>query len=293
MLLATRRPGLAFAALLAVVFITAAWWTLALWPVSATAPAWLMTTRSACFGTVGSGLPDAGGWILLIGEPLGMVAALAVVWGENLRADLLRLMRARYARFGLLVLGAAVATGVFAAGRRVASAKAGTGDERFAVMPPLPPRSSSAPPPLSLRDQHGGTTTLADARGGWTIVVFAFGHCETVCPLIVNDVLRARREQHAQDVRVFVVTLDPWRDTPDRLSAIAAGWGLGARDRVLSGEVVVVNQTLDAWGIARRRDANTGNIDHGSAVFVLNPDGNIAWRLDGAPMRVAEALKQR
>src|SRR5262245_28803820 len=88
------RPGLALIGLVVIGAITAAWWALALWPASATLPEWLLRTRAACFGARPDGLPDAAGWILLIGEPLGMVGVLVAIWSRELVSDLNRL-RAR------------------------------------------------------------------------------------------------------------------------------------------------------------------------------------------------------
>jgi len=79
----TARGALALGALATILAITAAWWALALWPLAG-APAWLARTREVCFGAAPGGLPDAGGWILLIGEPVGLVTVLAVVWGGAL-----------------------------------------------------------------------------------------------------------------------------------------------------------------------------------------------------------------
>jgi cytochrome oxidase Cu insertion factor (SCO1/SenC/PrrC family) len=87
-----------------------------------------------------------------------------------------------------------------------------------------------------------------------------------------------------------VVTLDPWRDTPDRLATIATAWQLGPDDRVLSGTVEEVTAALDAWGIPRVRDPNTGDIGHGSTIVLVDPEGRAAWRVEGAPDRIRVAL---
>jgi hypothetical protein len=77
----------ALAALVAIGLVTAAWWALALYP-AATAPDWVSRTRLACFGAAPGGLPNAGGWILLAGEPLGMLAMLLAAFGDAVRRDL-------------------------------------------------------------------------------------------------------------------------------------------------------------------------------------------------------------
>jgi cytochrome oxidase Cu insertion factor (SCO1/SenC/PrrC family) len=284
------RPPMAVVALAAILVITAAWWALALWPLDAAAPDWVVRTREVCFGATRTGLPHAGGWLLLIGEPIGMFAVLLVVWGDDLRAGLARLHRrlpGRIASAAVLVLGV---SGLFAAARRVADAAGVGAAESFALSPPLPPRGRDLAPPLVLTDQHGAVTDLADLRGRWIMVTFAFGHCEDICPVIVQHARRAREDEGAAHVPLFVVTLDPWRDTPDRLPSIAAAWELAGDDRVLGGSVAEVTAALDGWRVARQRDTATGDVLHGSTIVLVDPAGREAWRIEGAPQRAREAL---
>lgn len=286
------RPPLAVVALAAILVVTAAWWALALWPLSAAAPAWVVVTREVCFGASRTGLPHAGGWLLLIGEPIGMLAILMVVWGADLRAGLGRLHRRLPGRLASAAVVLASVVGLVAAGRRVATAMDAPAAEPFEVATPLPERGSAPVPALALVDQHGATAPLAAYRGRWVMVTFAFGHCEDICPIIVDIAKRARRDAGADEVPLLVVTLDPWRDTPERLATIAAAWELGPDDRALSGSVAAVNAALDAWGIARARDETTGDVVHGNTIVVVDPDGRAAWRIEGAPQRVREALSR-
>lgn len=289
---ARQRPGLALTALAAILVITAAWWALALWPLAPAAPQWLLTTRAVCFGATADSLPHAGGWLLLIGEPIGMLAALMIVWGRELRRDFAQLHTRALGRLVTTAVVVACVVGVAATARRVAAATGASGGEPFAVSTPLGERRHDAPPPLALIDQQGRRTTLDAFRGRWLIVTFAFGHCDAICPLIVHDVLRARVDEGTPHVPLAVVTLDPWRDTPDRLAAIAAAWGLGTDDRMLSGTIEEVNETLDAWGVPRTRNPDTGEITHPGVIVVLDPAGRVAWRIEGATHRVREALER-
>ena len=274
------RPGLALLTLLAIVAITAAWWALALWPVGAAEPEWLVRTRAACFGAAPGGLPDAGGWILLIGEPLGMVGVFLAIWRQSLAEDLRRLRAdplwrivagnltvAAIVAFGLL--GARVARG-YGVGRSVATRDAG-----------VLTRLDAVAPSVTLVDQHGRLVSLGDFRDRPALLTVAFGHCTTVCPTIVGDLMAARRSAGRTDVRLLVLTIDPWRDTPDRLPTLAEHWGLAPDDRVLSGTVGDVTAALDALGIARTRDETNGTVEHPATVMFLDTRGRIAWRLDG------------
>ena len=86
-----RHPEEAWALGAAVVLlaITWLWWAFALWPVDASAE-WLTRARNVCFGVGPSGMPDAGGWILLIGQPLGMAGVLVVGWRRELARGMAR-----------------------------------------------------------------------------------------------------------------------------------------------------------------------------------------------------------
>jgi protein SCO1/2 len=288
---AAGRARAALAALAGIVAITASWWALALWPVSADAPGWLLRTREVCFGSRAETLPDAAGWLLLIGQPAGMVMLLVTIWGAELRAGV-TLAMARTA--GQLALGAGLAlvvAGLGATAVRVRAANAepfSTGAMDAAAQLT---RVNDAAPAFALTDQFGGEVSLQSFRGRPVIVTFAFGHCETVCPLIVEDVLAARRRIEGAPPPVLVVTLDPWRDTPRRLQSIAASWRLDADAHLLSGPPDAVERTLNAWRVPRARNQKTGAITHPSLVYIVDADSRIAYVVTGGAETIAAAVR--
>jgi cytochrome oxidase Cu insertion factor (SCO1/SenC/PrrC family) len=289
MVAARERRGAALIALYVIVAITAAWWALALWPVGEIPPEWLARTRGACFGTGESGLPSAGGWVLLIGEPIGMVGLLLVIWGGSLRADLQRAWRRWWGRTMLLVSAAALVTVAALSGTRVAAAMSArsapvNGEAGAGVVT----RPGTPLPTVALVDQHGTRAPIVAPAAARTLVTFAFGECEAVCPTAVHDLLAARDEAGRPDVPIVVVTLDPWRDTPDRLATIARHWGLASNDRVLSGSVAEVAALLDAVGVHRARNRQTGDIDHLTTVLVVSADSRVLWRGTGGGRAMME-----
>lgn len=274
-----RREAVGLTLLAAVAVVTAAWWSLALWPLSSDAPAWLARTRWVCFGAAADGLPNAGGWIALIGEPIAMTLLLLVVWGDAVRGGL-QVLRA--SPRGRLALGATVVValaGLGAAAARVAVA-ADTGFDTFALTAADATRIDRDAPPLALIDQSGQPFTLAATRGQPVLVTFAFGHCETVCPLVVHDVLTAAARA-AVTPHIVIVTVDPWRDLPSRLPAVARSWELPPDARVLSGTVAAVTATLEAWGVGITRDERTGDVVHPAIVYLLDRHGRIAFTAPG------------
>lgn len=288
---APRHGGAAVATLAVILVITAGWWALALWPV-ADAPVWLLLTRETCFGTASTGLPDAGGWLVLMGQPLSMLLVLLAVWGRDLRAGL----RAAAERVtGQLLLGAASAlllAGAMGVAVRVRMADAQPfASSRTEEVAGQLTRINDVPKPLALVNQVGDTITLAQFVGRPVIVAFAYAHCETVCPLIVNDVLNARDKVADRDPAVLIVTLDPWRDTPSRLPSIAARWGVTGDVHVLSGPPEQVERVLNAWRIPRVRNERTGDLSHPSLVYVLGADGRIAYAVPSSEPVIRAAVE--
>lgn len=291
-----RAARAALATLALLVLVTAAWWALALWPAPGETPAWLARTRAVCFAADESGLPGPAGWMVLVGQPLGMLGLLLAGWRGALRRGLGALAASWRGRTVLATWCVLVAGGFALAGVRVARAQ-GPEDGVFfthELPPPTYPRLDRPAPGHGLVDQRGETVSMARLRGRPVLVTFAFGHCETVCPLAVQQVLSARETlEEEMDPAVVVVTLDPWRDTPARLPHLARQWGLDAPwGYLLGGSVEEVEAALDAWGIARSRNPLTGDVAHPALVYVVDRQGRITYGVSGSPRVIVELARR-
>ncbi len=114
---------------------------------------------------------------------------------------------------------------------------------------------------------------------------------------MVRQALEARERlrdsgKEAAVPRIVIVTLDPWRDTPSRLSHLADHWGLDAEGHVLSGSVGEVGAVLDAWNVPRERNPTTGDLVHPPLVYVLDAAGRIAFASRGDAAALVELLER-
>lgn len=287
------RSRASLLALAVILLITASWWALALWPTGDETPAWLALTREVCFGTSRTGLPDAGGWLVLVGQPLCMMLILFAAWGRDVRDGVRRLAQRVWGQLVLGGVAAAILAGAAGVALRVriADAQPFASSSTEAIARGLN-RLNDAAKPISLVDQTGRTVSLEQYRGRPVLVTFAYAHCETVCPLIVHDVLTARdRLPEERAPAVLVVTLDPWRDTPSRLPSIARQWGMTGNAHILSGAPEQVERTLNAWRIPRVRNERTGDLSHPSLVYVVGPDGRIAYAIPGSEALIRAAVE--
>ncbi|MDT8369773.1 MAG: SCO family protein [Longimicrobiales bacterium] len=271
---------LALLALGAVGVVTVAWWWLALAP-AAGEPEWLTRTRQVCFNLGPDGLPGVSGWMLLIGQPLVLLAFLGVVWPAPLRRGVGWIVGSPPGRLigGVAVVGVlAGATSTTMRVTRVIEARAARLELPAGMAAADHPRLDRPAPPLDLVDQAGRRVTWDDLAGRPTVVTFGFGHCGDICPIVVENARAARDEAWGPGgAALVVVTLDPWRDTPARLGELAERWHLAPGDRVLGGAVAEVEAVLDAWTVARERDLATGDIAHPPLVYLVDATGTLAF----------------
>jgi cytochrome oxidase Cu insertion factor (SCO1/SenC/PrrC family) len=284
----TRREFLALSALAGILVITAGWWALALWPSGPSVPEWFERARFVCFGVTPGGLPHAGGWLLLVGEPLGMLGFLFVVWGGAVRDGLSVLLRSLPGRAVVAGSAALVLIGASAAMKRVSAAEPfDTG--RDVIVQELGDRPA---PPLRLAAHTGDVVDLASFLGRPVIVAFAYAHCQTVCPLIVHESLKAQRLAAAAAPLLLVVTLDPWRDTPERLPHIARQWQLGEDAFLLGGPVHAVESVLAEWGVPYSRDERTGEVTHPTNSFLVDRAGRLRHTVQSDAAAMAAVLSR-
>ena len=288
-------PLWAFGAWLA---ITVGWWALAFAPLPAP-EAWLAQARAVCFGTLPNGLPDTWGWGSLIVSPLAMLGILLAVWGSDLKEGIGRLADKRLGLIAIGIVAGIPFAGLLWVGHRVVEARALDSalatEADFGALPAAYPRGTDRSPELALVNQDGERVTIESLEGKPTLVTFAFGHCLTICPVVVNTVRQAAIALPAVDPSIVVVSLDPWRDTPSSLASLLEAWKLTefSNAHVLSGEVDEVLAVLDAWNMPIQRDEKTGDISHPAFVVVLDSDGNRAYSFSGPPTEwVVEAVRR-
>ena len=262
------------------------WW-FALYQTPEAAPDWLVRARAVCFGTDETGLPDTYGWWVLILAPLSFLAALLVTFSSELTEGVPKASASTAGKFNLLLLTLLVITECAWATQRIreglAIANADYGPDISTALPEGYPKTMRPAPPFALVDQDGQRVSLEELKGNSVILTFAFAHCKTVCPTLVNTGRMAMNELAEDRARLLVITLDPWRDTPGALPSLAKRWKFSKKSHLLSGEVSEVNNVLASYNVPTTRSDKTGDIVHPALVYILDPDMKIAYTFNNPP----------
>ena len=119
------------------------------------------------------------------------------------------------------------------------------------VQPPEAARVQFAD--VELTDQHGRPVRLKEQVVGDKIVVmgFIYTSCTTVCPVvsaIMQKVQAQLGEMVGSEVQLVSISVDPLRDTPQRLREYASQFQAGPGWTWLTGPVPAVNDTLKGLG---------------------------------------------
>ena len=180
-----------------------------------------------------------------------------------------------------------------------------------AVLLALPACNSTAsnePPPLAgaklggeftLSDKTGKIWHWADFTGHYRIVYFGYTFCPDACPTDVAVTMRGLdlyakdHPKQADNIRPIFITIDPARDTPQKVGEFAAAFS--PRLLGLTGTPVQVDQAAKAFAVyyAKGKLAANGYLmDHSRIAFLMGPQGEPIAMLPtdkGAPA-VAEEL---
>lgn len=82
-----------------------------------------------------------------------------------------------------------------------------------------------AVPPVSMTDQNGAPVQLDQLKGHWTVLFFGYTFCPDICPTTLAQLKQIRSELPAasrERLQVILVSIDPNRDTPQKLKQYLA-----------------------------------------------------------------------
>lgn len=157
-------------------------------------------------------------------------------------------------------------------------------------------------PPFELRQSDGTQLLPGELHGHWTIVFIGFTFCPDVCPMTLAELAQAQRRwediPEAIRPRVLFVSVDPERDTPDRIGdylsafhrdTLGATADLPALEELTRSMSLVFMKVPPPDGVP----ADQYSIDHSSAMAILDPQARMAGVLQGPldPAAIAADLR--
>ena len=152
---------------------------------------------------------------------------------------------------------------------------------------------------FQLQGTNGQPVTAADSKGTIRLLYFGFTSCPDVCPTTLTDLRRSVKqlpEQYRDDVTTLFVSVDPRRDTPERLASYVNFFG----ERIvgLTSEEPALRKLAKRYrttfGYDEPDASGNFNVSHSSAVYVFDRSGSarLLLRPGLSPEQISEDLAQ-
>ncbi|MDX1654948.1 MAG: SCO family protein [Candidatus Competibacteraceae bacterium] len=141
-----------------------------------------------------------------------------------------------------------------------------------------PPRRVEA---FELIDQDGRSFGPERLAGQWDFIYFGYTYCPDVCPTSLADLAALERRLESQGLAeataYLLISVDPQRDTPERLGEYVRYFHPQFQGATGSRQTLdrLTRQMGVAYRIPKSQDGEDYMVDHSSAVLVVDPQARL------------------
>ena len=132
---------------------------------------------------------------------------------------------------------------------------------------------------FELTNQHGGLTATEDLEGNVVLLFFGYTHCPDVCPATLARLKSVKKAlgADAERFRAVFVSVDPQRDTPERLLEYVGFFD--PEFIALTGtvdELAAVTKQFGAYfGVPDEQPEAGHFVDHSAYSYLIDPLGKV------------------
>lgn len=133
--------------------------------------------------------------------------------------------------------------------------------------------------PFSLVNHQNEPFTVEQFEGKWTLVFFGFTFCPDICPTTLATLNKFYQELAGddilQDTQVVLVSVDPARDTPERMAEYTTYFNKDFMG--VTGEFLAIHSFATQLNVAFKKVMLEGDdytVDHSGNIALVNPKGH-------------------
>jgi protein SCO1/2 len=144
-----------------------------------------------------------------------------------------------------------------------------------------------------------GPVSLSDFRGKVSVLYIGYASCPDVCPTALAVLTQSLKQLEAEDreqVQGIFISVDPERDTPEKLAEYAAFFS--PRIIGVTGSQDQIDQVVRQYGAFYRKvemkDSAMGYaVDHSSRLYLIDREGRLVQTLlhNSSPQELTQGLQ--
>ncbi|MEX2365251.1 MAG: SCO family protein [Pseudohongiellaceae bacterium] len=134
---------------------------------------------------------------------------------------------------------------------------------------------------FTLVDQDENPFTLEQLQGQWSLIFFGYTFCPDICPITMAtlrqfmELLEQESPAYAEDTQVVMVSVDPQRDTPEKLAQYVSYFDPDYKG--VSGEYIQIFNLARQLNVAFNYVPSENNeylVSHSGEIILINPNGH-------------------
>ncbi len=167
---------------------------------------------------------------------------------------------------------------------------------RQGVLAPRP-QTATIGGPFQLVDQTGRKVDQSVLKGKWSAVFFGYTYCPDACPTTLFALGQAQKllGPKAQDFQTVFISVDPARDTPQKLAAYLATDAYPKGSIGLTGAPDQVARAAKAYHVYYQKAGEGADyaVNHSSITYLMNPAGEFACVIpyNQSPQQIAGQIR--
>ena len=152
--------------------------------------------------------------------------------------------------------------------------------------------------PIDLIDQNETAFSLEKQKASLSLLYFGYSYCPDICPydLERNAYVKDIMDEHELDINLVFITLDPSRDTTERLKDFSEY--IHTSMIALTGSTDQIDALKKAYGVfGKSNKVNNEDqsylVDHSTFSYLVNKNGEILsyFNRRESPEKISEKIK--
>ncbi len=149
--------------------------------------------------------------------------------------------------------------------------------------------------PAHWQDQDGNTLNLSDLKGNVVVAVMVYTSCKMACPVLIGEMKNIEasvKKQVTGNIKYVLVSIDPQRDTPERLKQVSNDYGLiGKQWLLLRGNTETTREFANLLAV-KYKQISPEDFSHSNIISVFDRQGKLVHQREGLNVDRAETINK-